>query len=51
VKLHDLARQRGSEIVEGHMVVDYVHMLMKIPPKYAVAEVIWYIKGNLLISS
>jgi putative transposase len=28
------------------MVVDHVHMLMKIPPKYAVAEVIGYIKGN-----
>ena len=28
------------------MVVDHVHMLMKIPQKYAVAEVIGYIKGN-----
>jgi|SRR5512137_1034796 putative transposase len=48
--LHDLARQRGSEIVEGHMVVDHVHMLMKIPPKYAVAEVIGYIKGKSAIA-
>ena len=48
--LHDLARQRGSEIVEGHVVVDHVHMLMKIPPKYAVAEVIGYIKGKSAIA-
>jgi putative transposase len=48
--LHDLARQRGSEIVEGHMVVDHVHMLMKIAPKYAVAEVIGYIKGKSAIA-
>jgi len=48
--LHDLARQRGSEIVAGHMVVDHVHMLMKIPPKYAVAEVIGYIKGKSAIA-
>ena len=46
----DLARQRGSEIVEGHMVVDHVHMLLKIPPKYAVAEVIGYIKGKSAIA-
>jgi len=36
--------------VEGHMVVDHVHMLMKIPPKYAVAEVIGYIKGKSAIA-
>ena len=43
---HELARQRESEIVEGHMVGDHVHMLVRIPPKYAVAEVIGYIKGK-----
>jgi putative transposase len=32
------------------MVVDHVHMLMKIPPKYAVAEVIGYIKGKSAIA-
>ena len=36
--------------MEGHMVVDHVHMLMKIPPKYAVAEVIGYIKGKSAIA-
>ncbi len=43
---HELARQRGSKIVEGHMVADHVHMLIQIPPKYAVSEVIGYIKGK-----
>ena len=47
---HELARQRGSEIGEGHMVADHVHMLIKIPPKYAVAEVIGYIKGKSAIA-
>ena len=46
----ELAHQRGSTIVEGHMVQDHVHMLIKIPPKYAVAEVIGYIKGKSTIA-
>ena len=47
---HELARQRSSIIVEGHMVQDHVHMLIKIPPKYAVAEVVGYIKGKSAIA-
>lgn len=47
---HELASQRGSKIVEGHMVQDHVHMLIKIPPKYSVAEVIGYIKGKSAIA-
>ena len=47
---HELAQQRGSTILEGHMVQDHVHMLVKIPPKYAVAEVIGYIKGKSAIA-
>ena len=35
---HEMARHRGSEIMEGHMVGVHVHMLIKIPPKYAVTE-------------
>ena len=44
-----LAQQRESEILEGHMVVDHVHMLISIPPKYAVSQVIGYIKGKSAI--
>jgi putative transposase len=47
---HELALQRGSKILEGHMVQDHVHMLIKIPPKYAVSEVIGYIKGKSAIA-
>ena len=44
-----LAQQRESKILEGHMVLDHVHMLISIPPKYAVAQVIGYIKGKSAI--
>lgn len=47
---HELAAQRESTIVEGHMVQDHVHMLVKIPPKYSVAEVVGYIKGKSAIA-
>ena len=44
--LRELAGQRGSTILEGHMVQDHVHMLIRIPPKYAVAEVIGVYQGQ-----
>ncbi|WP_192485122.1 MULTISPECIES: IS200/IS605 family transposase [Cysteiniphilum] len=47
---HELSNQRGCKILEGHMVQDHVHMLIKIPPKYSVAEVIGYIKGKSAIA-
>jgi putative transposase len=43
---HDLARRRESRIEEGHLMVDHVHMLLSIPPKYSVAEVVGFIKGK-----
>jgi len=49
-KFHELAGQRESKILEGHMVQDHVHMLIKIPPKYSVAEVVGYIKGKSAIA-
>ncbi|MGH8627430.1 MAG: IS200/IS605 family transposase, partial [Gammaproteobacteria bacterium] len=48
--LRELAGQRRSEILEGHMVQDHVPMLLRIPPKYSVAEVIGYIKGKSAIA-
>jgi len=36
---HELSSQRGSKILEGHMLPNHVHMLIKIPPKYSVSEV------------
>ena len=47
---HELSSQRGCKILEGHMVQDHVHMLITIPPKYSVAEVVGYIKGKSAIS-
>ena len=46
---HELARQRESKIVEGHLQLDHVHMLISIPPKYSVAHVIGYMKGKSAI--
>ena len=42
----DLAKRRESCIEEGHLMADHVHMLISIPPKYGVAEVIGFIKGK-----
>jgi len=47
--LRELARQRESEIEEGHLLVDHVHILIAIPPKYAVSQVVGYIKGKSAI--
>ncbi len=44
-----LARQKESRILEGHLMPDPVHMLISIPPKYAVLQVIGYIKGKSAI--
>ena len=47
---HEHARQKGCEIVGGSIVQDHVHMLISIPPKYAVSEVIGYLKGKSAIA-
>lgn len=47
---HELAAQKGCEIIAGSLVHDHVHMLISIPPKYAVAEVVGYIKGKSAIA-
>lgn len=44
-----LATQKESRIEEGHLLPDHVHMLIAIPPKYAVAQVIGFIKGKSAI--
>ena len=44
-----LAEQRESRIEEGHLMQDHVHMLISIPPKYAVSHVVGYIKGKSAI--
>ena len=44
-----LAAQKESQIVEGHLMPDHVHMMISIPPKYAVSQVIGFIKGKSAI--
>ncbi len=46
----ELAKERESEIVEGHLCPDHVHMLIEIPPKYSVSQVVGYIKGKSAIA-
>ena len=43
---HTLTKHKESRIEEGHLMGDHVHMLLAIPPKYAVANVVGYIKGK-----
>ena len=47
--LRRLAAQKESRIEEGHLMPDHVHMMISIPPKYAVSQVIGYIKGKSAI--
>jgi putative transposase len=44
-----LAEQKESRIEEGHLMNDHVHMMISIPPKYSVAQVVGYIKGKSAI--
>jgi len=47
---HELARQKECQIIEGHLMPDHVHMCIAIPPKYAVASVIGFLKGKSAIA-
>ena len=47
--LRRLAEQKESRIEEGHLMSDHVHLMIAIPPKYAVSQVIGYIKGKSAI--
>ncbi|MFZ1538020.1 MAG: IS200/IS605 family transposase [Chromatiaceae bacterium] len=44
-----LAEQRQCRILEGHLMPDHVHMLISIPPKYAVSSVVGFLKGKSAI--
>jgi putative transposase len=46
---HRLAKQKESVIEEGHLMADHVHMMISIPPKYAVSQVVGFIKGKSAI--
>jgi len=44
-----LALQKESHIEEGQLMADHVHMMISIPPKWAVSQVVGYIKGKSAI--
>ena len=44
--LRELCRQRGVDLMEGHVAVDHVHMCLSIPPKYSVAHTVGFLKGK-----
>ena len=46
---HRLARQKESLIEEGHLMPDHVHIMISIPPKYSVSQVVGFIKGKSAI--
>lgn len=45
----DLAMQKECKVIEGHLMPDHVHILMSIPPKYAVSQIVGYMKGKSAI--
>ncbi len=44
-----LAQQKECRVVEGHLMQDHLHMLISIPPKYAVSQVVGFMKGKSAI--
>ena len=47
--LKTLCRYQGVEIIEGHLMEDYVHMLVMIPPKKSVSAFMGYLKGKSVL--
>jgi putative transposase len=47
---HGLASQKDCRIVKGYLMPDHVHMLIEIPPKYKVSEVVGFLKGKSAIA-
>jgi putative transposase len=46
VILRELCRQKGVELLEGHLMPDHVHMCLSVPPKYSIAHTIGFLKGK-----
>ncbi len=47
--VQDACPTKGGKILEGHLMADHVHMLISIPPKYGVSQVVGFIKGKSAI--
>ena len=46
VILRKLCQQKGVEIIEAEACPDHIHMLISIPPKYSVSQIMGYLKGK-----
>jgi len=44
--IKDLCKWKGIEILEGHMMADHIHLLLSIPPKHSVSQIMGYLKGK-----
>ena len=44
--IKDLCKWKGVEIIEGRMMLDHVHLLLSIPPKFSVSQIMGYLKGK-----
>jgi len=44
--LRELCDRKGIEIIEAELCPDHIHMLIRIPPKYSVSEIMGYLKGK-----
>ena len=49
--MHKLANRKGVTIEESHLMPDHIHSRLSIPPKYAVSNVVGYLKGKSALSS
>ena len=47
--LRKLAENKGCQVLEGYVMADHIHMLITIPPKYRVSDIVGYIKGKSAI--
>jgi len=45
----ELAKQKECTVIEGHLMADHVHIMLSIPPKYSVSQVVGFIKGKSAI--
>ncbi len=47
--IHELCRQKGVTLIEGHAQPDHLHLCLSIPPKYSVANIVGFLKGKSAI--
>jgi len=47
--IRQLCRQKEVELIEGHAMLDHVHLVLSVPPKYSIAMVVGYLKGKSAI--